>query len=151
MGFPYTHGRYVQHVHSTSKAYIYTQTAAIALHTATNKLNQTSKPYTIDAYFLLEWYWFYWWNISSFAHYLASYQLLRFLKLSRYSLFTHFFIHLFIHSFPGDLASLYAWSFFSVWHQFWGFPNGQLLLCCYWYIVVLWNLLLFLLSWSRSW
>ena len=44
MYLPYTHGRHVQHVHSTCKAYAYKQTAATALHTATNKQKQTAKP-----------------------------------------------------------------------------------------------------------
>ena len=30
----------------------------------------------------------------------------------------HSFTYLFIHSFPGDLASLCAWSLSSVWHRF---------------------------------
>ena len=46
VGLPHTHSKYVQHVHNTSKAYAYTQTAATALYTAINKQNQTSKPNT---------------------------------------------------------------------------------------------------------
>ena len=43
VGLPHTHGRHVQHVHSTSKAYAHTNTAATELQTA-NKQNKTSKP-----------------------------------------------------------------------------------------------------------
>ena len=44
VGLPHTHGRHVQYVHSTIKAYAHTLIAVTALHIAINKQNQTSKP-----------------------------------------------------------------------------------------------------------